>query len=128
MTPPLTLAWLPGTFAVCRLEPEIAIPTWVEADRPPVHISRTEDELSIVLPAERVPPDITTEGPFAALRVAGTLDFSLVGILARLTTTLSNAGVSVFAISTYDTDYLLVHASNRDLATDALRHVATMTP
>ncbi len=67
------------------------------------------------------PTEARVEGPFAALRVEGTLDFALVGILSRLCGALAEAGVSVFALSTFDTDYLLVREAQRSSAIEALR-------
>lgn len=69
----------------------------------------TQEEISLVVPEPSVPDDISArEDGWRAFRVAGNLDFSLIGILARLTELLAKAGVSVFAVSTFDTDYLLV--------------------
>lgn len=71
--------------------------------------------------AERSPGGARVEGPFAALRVAGTLDFSLTGVMAGLAGPLAEAGLSVLAISTYDTDYLLVRRDELEAAAEALR-------
>lgn len=73
-------------------------------------ITRTPEELSLVLPEENVPDGILAERGWSALQVQGPLDFSLTGILASLTAPLADAGISVFALSTYDTDYLLVRS------------------
>lgn len=82
---------------------------------------RTDQELSIVCDVERAPAGCPREGPFAALRVCGTLDFALVGILAGLTRALAEAEISVFALSTYDTDILLVREDALESAVAALR-------
>lgn len=76
-------------------------------------VTRTTAELSIVCPDDVVPDGVRAERGFAALAVEGPLDFSLVGILARITTALADAGISLFALSTFDTDYILVRG--RDL-------------
>lgn len=103
----LTLEVLPGTFAICRLAPNSAVPEWaVGTDF--ASITRTPSELSIVCAQERVPPGVSSAGGWRGLRVAGALDFALTGILAALAAPLAAAGVSIFAVSTYDTDYLLV--------------------
>jgi hypothetical protein len=73
-----------------------------------VSISRTPDELSIVCAEEAVPLDVRRESRWRCLRVAGTIDFGVVGVLASLTAALAGARLSVFALSTFDTDYLLV--------------------
>lgn len=105
----LTLERLPNTLAVCRLQPDAAIPDW--AGGPFVSITRTAEELSIVCSQDAVPDGITAERDWRALRVAGTLDFALVGIIARLSEVLAAAEVSLFIVSTYDTDYVLVKAA-----------------
>ncbi|HEY7848912.1 MAG TPA: ACT domain-containing protein, partial [Ktedonobacterales bacterium] len=79
------------------------------------------DELSLVLPEASAPEGATTEAGWRALRVAGPLDFALIGVLASLAEPLAQAGVSIFAISTYDTDYLLVREVALTEALTALR-------
>jgi hypothetical protein len=87
-----------------------------------VSLTRTDDETSLVCPVGDVPTGATLVEPgWAAMRVAGQLDFALVGILAKLAGTLADAGVSIFAISTYDTDYLLVRTAQLELAVGSLR-------
>jgi hypothetical protein len=109
----LTMLVLPDVFAVCRLDPSGAVPSWTYG----AHffsITRTADELSVVCPEQAVPEGIKCEKAWRCLRVAGTIDFAAVGILASLVAPLAGAGISVFAISTFDTDYLLV--KENDLA------------
>jgi hypothetical protein len=109
-------------LAVCRLNHDAPIPSWLPRTTSPLTaIVRTDEELSVVCPAAEVPGDVHHEGPWRALRVAGPLDFSLVGILARIATPLADAAVSIFAISTFDTDYVLVRADDVDAAVGALR-------
>jgi hypothetical protein len=114
---PLTI--LPGRLAVCRLAPDAAVPSWVNG--PLTAITRTPEELSIVCAQERVPPGIQAEAGWRALKVAGPLDFGLTGILASLAGPLAAAGISIFALSTYDTDYLLVKEENLEQAERTLR-------
>ncbi len=123
---PLDIAWLPGTYAVCRLNPASPIPAWAaqELANPAsklISITRTIDEVSIVASEHIVPDDVRIEPGWAACRIVGTLDFSMVGILARLTTALADAGISVFGLSTFDTDYLLVKAADKPPAAEVLR-------
>ncbi len=115
MHKPLTLRLLPEEYAVCRMDANAPIPAW--AMLPHTHFAsttRTADELSVVVPMRNIPvsadedPDILVEGDYRAFMVQGPLDFSLTGILASLTVLLANAEIPVFAISTYDTDYLFV--------------------
>lgn len=99
---------LEATFAVCRLAADAAVPDWAQQPGELSNVTRTGDELSIVCEQRWVPADTQHEGDWRALRVPGPLDFGLTGILAKLTTALAKADVSVFAVSTFDTDYLLV--------------------
>jgi len=103
----LRLSLLPGQFSVCRLKPSDPLPTWA-TNGPFCAITRTAEELSIVCPDASVPDGVVQEPGWRLLKVAGPLDFSLVGVLASLVTPLAQAGISIFALSTYDTDYLLV--------------------
>ncbi len=108
MAPPaLTLRLVPGTFAVCRLPPTAAVPGWALGG-PFASLTRTADELSVVCPEAAVPAGVDAEGGWACLGVVGPLAFALVGVLAALTRPLAEAGVSLFAVSTFETDYLLV--------------------
>ena len=110
----------PDTLSVSRLDPQDPVPDWAHQASGLASITRTSDELSIVCRSEAVPEGVTTHGPFRALTVVGPLDFSLTGILSGLATALAEAGVSLFAMSTYDTDILLVPASQLDTARAAL--------
>ncbi|HMF13404.1 MAG TPA: ACT domain-containing protein [Gemmataceae bacterium] len=115
----LTLVILPGTYAVCRLPADAGWPNWAAGDF--VSITRTADELSVVCIEDVVPPDVRSERGWRCLRVAGTLDFGAVGVLASLTGPLADAGISLFAVSTYETDYLLLPDRDSDRACAALR-------
>jgi hypothetical protein len=113
--PELTLSALPGAFTVCK--PGAAV--W--QDRPFHFLSRTDSELSLVCPTRDAPPNCEArEDGWRGLRVDGVLEFSLVGILSRLTNALAAAGVAVFAVSTYDTDYLFLKEKDYDRALAAL--------
>ncbi len=104
----LTLSVLPETFAVCRLGPGEPMPDWALIASSFLSLTRTSDELSIVCPESAVPAGIQCEGDWRALKIDGPLDFAETGILASLSTPLADVGVSVFAVSTFDTDYVLV--------------------
>lgn len=110
---------LPDTLAVCRLSPHAPIPGWVAASAL-WSITRTYDELSLVCAAAAVPNDVQAELPWRVLQVAGPLDFALTGVLAALAAPLAEAEISIFALSTFDTDYVLVRAD------DLQRAVATL--
>jgi hypothetical protein len=118
-TPVLLLTALSEPLTICRLDPGAALPEWAGSGRF-VSITRTPAELSIVCAAHAVPATVQAERNWRALAVAGPLDFALTGILAALAQPLAAAGISIFALSTYDTDYLLVRAHALDRAIAAL--------
>jgi hypothetical protein len=123
----LRLIALSDPFAVCKLESIAPVPTWASsADF--LSITRTADELSIVCPQDLVPDGIRCEPGWRCLRVAGTMDFSMIGVVASLVTPLAQAGISVFVISTFDTDYLLVKETNFEAALSALRSAGHEVP
>ena len=111
---------LEGTFAVTRLPPGDRIPGWATGTAF-TSITRTPEELTIICPLHNVPAGVESESPWSCLRVAEQLDFSEVGILAALTVPLAAAGIPVLAISTYNTDYLLVKVLDFDRAVAVLR-------
>jgi hypothetical protein len=117
---PCTLLVLDDTFAVCRLAGDAAIPPWATGGGF-FSITRTADELSVVCRQAAVPEGVLCERGWRCLRVAGTIPFAAVGVLASLTTPLAEAGVSVVAVSTYDTDYVLLKEKDLAGAVDALQ-------
>ena len=117
---PLPLRVLAGAFAVCRLSPGAPPPAWPPAG-PFVSITRTADEISVVCPETAAPEGARCERGWRCLRVDGKLDLALVGVLASLLAPLAAAGVSVFAVATFDTDYLLVREADLGRAAEALR-------
>ncbi|MDX1502737.1 MAG: ACT domain-containing protein, partial [Thermoanaerobaculia bacterium] len=117
----VALDLLDGVWAVARLAPDTPIPDWLPRDGALVSVTRTAEELSLVCPEEAVPRGVRTERGFRCLVVRGPLAFSEIGILAALARPLAEAGVSLFALSTFDTDFLLVPARGLDRAVEALR-------
>ena len=115
----LTLELLPDSYAVCRLAPDCALPDWACGTHF-LSITRTADELSIVCPDARVPAGVKSRSNWRTLKVRGPLDLSQLGILSSLASPLAAGGVSIFAISTYDTDYVLVAAHDLSRATAIL--------
>jgi hypothetical protein len=105
---PLTL--LAESFAVCRLDPDEESPAWVlDAGGPLACVTRTDDELSVVCAEEDVPESARqVERGWRAFKLEGPVPFTTVGVVSSLTAPLAEAGISVFVLSTYDTDYLLV--------------------
>jgi len=109
-------------YAVCRLASDAAIPSWPSGAF--VSITRTADELSIVCAEESVPPDVQAERGWRCLALEGPIPFNAIGVAAAITTALAAARVSVFFVSTYDTDYVLVPGRSLDSAIAALRAAA----
>jgi hypothetical protein len=118
--PQLPLLVLPNTVAVCRLPADAQIPGWTSNARAFLTVSRTAEELSITADQEAVPPGTMCERDYRPLRVRGTLPPNLVGILLAMAAPLADAKIAIFAISTYDTDYVLVKAGDLDRAIAAL--------
>jgi len=114
------LALLPERFAVCRLASDAPIPAWATTG-PFWSITRTRDELSVVCLDEAAPPDVRAERVWRAFAVAGPIDFALTGVLSSIAEPLAAGGISVFAIATFDTDYVLVKEGSLEAATNALR-------
>lgn len=111
---------LPGSFAIVRLAPDAPLPPWATA--PDFSsVTRTSEELSVVCPANQVPTGVKVETRWRALKVKGPFALSEIGVLAALAAALAATKVNLFAISTFDTDYLLVSEKKLDSAIAALK-------
>ncbi len=117
---PLTLAFVPGELAICRLASDDAIPAWAAAGVFFV-VARTHDELSIVCDASAVPLGVRTSAGWRALYLVGTFDLAMVGVLLSIAAPLAAAAVSIMPVATFDADYILVRAQDVDRAVAALR-------
>jgi hypothetical protein len=118
----LDLRVLRTPLAVARLAPGEALPAWAAPDAGELHaVVRTAGELSVVCAEDAVPGDVRAERGFRALAVAGPLPFGLTGVLVALATPFAQAGVAIFVVSTYDTDYVLVRDDRLGDAMGALR-------
>ncbi len=115
-----TLEQFPEKLAVVRLAPGAEVPAWAESSSL-FSITATALETSIVCAMRSVPKKAKQAGPFTAFAVQGPLDFALTGVLATLLQPLAEAGISVFTISTFDTDWVLVPVGDAELAADAWR-------
>lgn len=115
----LTLKLIKDTYGVCRLDKNESIPNWA-AYGEFFSITKTEDELSIVCLQEAIPDGVKCEKDWRILKVEGPLDFSLIGILSKISTLMADNKISIFAVSTYDTDYILVKENDLNDAVDAL--------
>jgi hypothetical protein len=116
----LTITILTDTFAICRLSPAEDVPEWAMIGEF-VSITHTADELSIVCTEENVPSEVKADRGWRVLKVEGPLDLALTGVLASLANPLAEAKINIFAVSTFDTDYLLVKGYNVDRACEVLR-------
>lgn len=117
-----TLTVQPGLLAICRLPADAPVPP-VPPDAHPLHaVTRTADELSIVCAEADVPEGAIADGGWRALTLAGPFDLTTeVGVLVAVLSPLADAGVGIFAVSTYDTDHVLVRAGLLEVAVGALR-------
>ena len=104
---PLTVTLLPESFAICHLDPSGGIPAWA-AKGEFFSITRTPGEVSVIVSQMSVPEGTQQDSGWRCFRVEGPLPLSEIGVLASLAAPLSQASVSLFALSTYDTDYLMV--------------------
>lgn len=114
----MKLQLLEQTFTVCQLD------SIADADlsAPFTFLARTDEEISLVCPTDRCPPGgKNRQDGWKCLRVVGVLDFSLVGILARIADCLAQAQVPLFAVSTYNTDYILFLEKHASAALSSLQ-------
>ncbi len=115
----LNLSILPGRYAICRLSPNVPMPDWAPPDDF-LSVTWTADELSIVCSETAVREGVKCDRGWRCFKVAGPLDLSLTGVLASLANPLAKARINIFAISTFDTDYLLVQGENLQRAAEVL--------
>jgi hypothetical protein len=126
-TPRVTVE--PGSWAVARLAPGSPVPRWASSDVFS-SITRTGEELSIVCPESAVPEGVRVERGWTMLKLAGPFPFTATGVLESVLAPLAVAKISVFAVSTFDTDYVLVPKSALSLAIDAIEaaRIGPVTP
>ena len=102
----MILELFPETYSVCRLEAGTAIPAWARGRF--ASVTTSDEELSVICATAGVPDGVEHDSGWRCLRIAGALDLGAIGVLLRLTSVLAGAGVSILAVGTYRTDYLLV--------------------
>jgi hypothetical protein len=121
----LTLSILNDTFAICKFDIQTNISNWISIKKCKfMSITKTEDELSVLCDQSIIPEHIKTiaiEKDWRALKVEGPLDFSLTGILSMLLQPLAEQKISIFALSTYNTDYILVKEKDFSNTIEVLR-------
>lgn len=115
----LHLSLLPGRYSICQLAAGAELPAWIQ-DGEFISITRTSTELSLVCREESVPAGVRCEPGWRVLRLEGPFAFDQTGILLAVLAPLAQAGVSVFALSTFDTDYVLVKEDLLERARPAL--------
>lgn len=103
----MDIEWIPGCYSICRLAADAGIPHWIDT-RYFYSVTRTSEEVSVVCVAGCIPDSIQVESDWSMLKVAGPINFATTGVLSALIQPLAEAKISIFALSTYDTDYLLV--------------------
>jgi hypothetical protein len=116
----LTLSVLGGPVSVCRLDANAGVPNWAGRGSF-VSITRTPEELSIVCPTDVVPAGVRQCAGWRVLQVEGPFDFSETGVLASVAGPLAHAGISMLAVCTYDTDYVLVREADLGDTIDVLK-------
>lgn len=111
-TKKFTLTVLPEKLGICHFGKHAPIPDWAEHNCDFFSITRTHDELSIICPQDHIPANVRAEKNWSVFKVQGPLGFVLTGIVSSLSAPLTKAGISIFYISTYETDYILVEEKN----------------
>ena len=116
---------VPGEYAIARVPIEES--EWTERllatsapSSPLASVTRTDREVSVVAPARSLPGSIDAERGFRAVRVKGTLDFSMVGVIRDISAALAGAGIPIFVISTFETDYILIRDRDFEAAREVL--------
>jgi hypothetical protein len=112
----LSLSILPEKFSICHFDKKSPVPDWTRGENNFTSITRTSDELSIILPQDKIPGGVICEKDWRAFKVRGPLGFVLTGIVASLSEPFAEAKISILYVSTYETDYLLVEDKNLEKA------------
>jgi hypothetical protein len=109
----MELKKIPYDLTVCKVADASAL----DLTKDFYFIGKTDEELSLVMPTEETPAETTErDDGWRAFRIQGVLDFSLIGILSKISGLLADAKIGIFAVSTYNTDYVLVKKENYDQA------------
>ena len=117
----LSLRVVRPTLAIVRLPPGSELPAWAGESGEFLSLTRTPDETSVVCDVRCVPESVRAERDYRGLRVEGTVPFQATGVLASLAVPLADAGVPIFVVSTFDTDYVLVRDEKISTAIRVLR-------
>jgi hypothetical protein len=123
----LNISLLPDRVSICKLSPGAPVPDW--AHRGAFYsIARTPDELSIITADHAIPADVICDHHWHAFKVEGPLEFSQTGVLELVARPLAEANISIFAVATFNMDYVLVKSANLDHAINALRAAGQSLP
>lgn len=114
----MTLEVLEKNYVICKLKRVTKVPEDVEF----FSLTATDKEISLVCEQSKAPKDSIVETGFRAMRIKGILDFSLTGIMAWISGILAQAGISIFTVSTYDTDYVLVREEDLEQSITVLKN------
>ena len=117
----MKLRLLDATFAVCRLPRTTILPDWIDGEFAMFSVEETCS--TVVCETRSVPRDVERDDGWRGIKVIGPLDFSLVGVISRLTSELAKREIPVFVTSTFDTDYVLIKSEHIDSAVQALKNV-----
>ncbi len=120
MTKKLTLSIQSVVLGICRLDPSTPIPAWA-LNNEFFSITKTGEELSVVCPEQIIPSGIKSEKGWRAIKIEGPINFTATGILSSLLQPLADKGISIFTVSTFDTDYVLVKKENLENAISILK-------
>ncbi len=120
MPGPIKLKSLADRYGLCRLGPNEAVPGWAQYGEFQ-SITRTPEELSILCPEENIPAELQCERGWVALKLGGPFEFTEIGILSGILAPLAQAGISILAVSTFDTDYVLIKEKKLTAAREALK-------
>lgn len=113
----MDIKWIYGDFTVCKLPHE----TKIDINDEFYFIAKTDEELSLVCRTTHVPDNVLeSEDGWVMFRIEGVLDFQMVGVLAKVSSVLAQNGISIFAISTFNTDYIMTKYEHKQKATDIL--------
>jgi len=106
------LSILPEKLGICHFDKNSLIPDWALEKTNFTSITRTQNELSITLPQDKIPSGVLVERDWRAFKLEGDVELTSVGIIASLAKPLAEAGISIFNVSTYETNYILVEEKN----------------
>lgn len=121
MNDKLSLTTLDGLFGICKVKKGEGFPEWAVNKDSMYSITETSTEISVICPQERIPVSIEAEKGWKALKVMGPLDFSMTGVLSSIVKPLADAKISIFTISTYETDYIFIKQKEYENAVKVLR-------